>query len=1418
MGLTDLFPMLKELHCDGVPTDPKSHAEVHVDVLSCFFGFLRSCDFGITRQLLKEHHSPVDLERLRIERLAAAFDNKLSKTFDKGATILHFDGGPTKEKEHARTLRATTSKQQLDRLGARLDDLETRCLQIKNSSRDKLVKSWKRSLRKSLRKMLQAWQTTFRINEDGRRQLADKLAASGWRLCGQNPVSKICVGETDLCVAQLAARESAKGNGPVIVASGDSDYLAHDNVVLLRQNPKRRTEYCQYTQQEVISTLNKNRPRLRRRTSRNQSCEEKYPLLSPNVWKVLAIVCMNDYSPNVKGYGPKKNWAILGRLYRRKGVDSPEALLAAYVKEMTKKVKDQQITVPDFAASARVFLDLKETLLEASSPCDPAPRHQQVLDAMSNFREAIQILNLAFFKTSTPHQSNTQQPASRPALLGPVHLEPSLPRHPIARPSSDPTVSASMPYTRHFRRSNNQFKPRVIKLPCFSSDDAEVTPIIPVQTRNPAQSSESKQPVVPEKKRVKTTVNKTSRSQRDAADQQRRMAQALAQGTELKIQQRSRSLGQVINDGMKGFCETVTLSKGDTRHLLSTCMMNNMRPAVEAFVGAGQASAFKKTSTDDQAALCDYVLSAMQEDILSTLTQLSQLSTDLGRICTYAVEHYVSKIMAEHPDISDCEKRKHELQPILQGQSFFRTLAIALYQPTRLSNNPVNNESTLARQVADDFEKDFTYVAQPALERIRSLLDGTVHLTVVEAIGRGISDTIRTQAQHYITTLKTRVIAHAPEWASSVGKPMLDAIGTKGDSKRDDLLSINWFLNTTLPEESRVALFPQVGWGDAFFCISESHLLNALQRKRLAPDMARMVPLYVHLFGKGTAYAGHRGQLIYDLFFGGAKTNYDRTTAVAMPVDPSRTPGAFDMTRTRLSELAGRVSQGGQGEEQRQLLRAFKEAIKEDIISRGDGIVHTGQRRLKYILEGTLQTNGQQVKIQAFHLRHRWPKKKEADQGSTSQGPDPPVSTLSSLSAPDHSHSYIQYIDKVIPDQVAIECQFPKQSHFVVTAIDPGAKKTACSATIDTLDPEHATFVDVPRESLSFSEQLYRKRLEYAKKTTSHDDRDIHTIERGLSTFKLPPPPRWVTHATAAATTDAAAPTVLNTTFAQAGLCDQSGDVVESSRRHVDHAEVEVVRSDDGGLNDQDMQAIDTAFEPVPLEMTTEGRPSSPPASFEKLFQTARTTMKNHIRCELEADPILRSFYGSQKLKYWRYQKEQGRRADTCKAISSLLATAQNPVHDRYPRQHLEEGRGRRALLAIGDGKFGAIPGIKDKSGNFRYRLAQEAKGRGMMVCLVNEFKSSATCSRCRGPTKAKGRSLTCLNKLCGGARTEDQNALFGLEPTTGPSCDRDHNASLNLARASLQQVQEQTWPAQMQRIKIVDFEDGVAEVASAGV
>ncbi|KAF9533030.1 hypothetical protein BGW38_010499, partial [Lunasporangiospora selenospora] len=81
------------------------------------------------------------------------------------------------------------------------------------------------------------------------------------------------------------------------------------------------------------------------------------------------------------------------------------------------------------------------------------------------------------------------------------------------------------------------------------------------------------------------------------------------------------------------------------------------------------------------------------------------------------------------------------------------------------------------------------------------VLDGTVHMHVIEDIGRRTSDAIRTQAQHFITTLTLRAIEQAPEWANTVGKPMLDAIDKNGHSKRDDTLSINWLLNAVLPED-----------------------------------------------------------------------------------------------------------------------------------------------------------------------------------------------------------------------------------------------------------------------------------------------------------------------------------------------------------------------------------------------------------------------------------------------------------------------------------------------------------------------------------------------------------------------------------------------------------------------------------------
>ncbi|KAF9552149.1 hypothetical protein BGW38_009505, partial [Lunasporangiospora selenospora] len=110
--------------------------------------------------------------------------------------------------------------------------------------------------------------------------------------------------------------------------------------------------------------------------------------------------------------------------------------------------------------------------------------------------------------------------------------------------------------------------------------------------------------------------------------------------------------------------------------------------------------------------------------------------------------------MAEHPDIEHYEQRKRAFQAVLKGQDFFRILAVVLYQSNRLRDVQVKDGTALARRIA--FEVDFGGAAQEVLERVRKLLNSTVHMHVIEEVGRRTSDAIRTQAQHFITTLKSQ--------------------------------------------------------------------------------------------------------------------------------------------------------------------------------------------------------------------------------------------------------------------------------------------------------------------------------------------------------------------------------------------------------------------------------------------------------------------------------------------------------------------------------------------------------------------------------------------------------------------------------------------------------------------------------------
>ncbi|KAF9405268.1 hypothetical protein BGZ94_003665 [Podila epigama] len=155
----------------------------------------------------------------------------------------------------------------------------------------------------------------------------------------------------------------------------------------MRQNPKCRTESYQFAQQDVIS-LHDNRPYLRRRARTDRPSDERYSLLDPYIGR-LSPSC-------AKRLLGQENWAIIGRLYRREDIDSPKAL------------EGQQETIPNFAPSARIFLNLEEALiLVPSASRNPGPSHLRVINTMSQYGEDKRTLNREFYtKTFTSHQFN----------------------------------------------------------------------------------------------------------------------------------------------------------------------------------------------------------------------------------------------------------------------------------------------------------------------------------------------------------------------------------------------------------------------------------------------------------------------------------------------------------------------------------------------------------------------------------------------------------------------------------------------------------------------------------------------------------------------------------------------------------------------------------------------------------------------------------------------------------------------------------------------------------------------------------------------------------------------------------------------------------------------------------------------------
>ncbi|KAF9111229.1 hypothetical protein BGX27_005205 [Mortierella sp. AM989] len=71
-------------------------------------------------------------------------------------------------------------------------------------------------------------------------------------------------------------------------------------------------------------------------------------------------------------------------------------------------------------------------------------------------------------------------------------------------------------------------------------------------------------------------------------------------------------------------------------------------------------------------------------------------------------------------------------------------------------------------------------------------------------------------------------------------------------------------------------------------------------------------------------------------------------------------------------------------------------------------------------------------------------------------------------------------------------------------------------------------------------------------------------------------------------------------------------------------------------------------------------------------------------------------------------------------------------------------------MVAIGDGAFKGKGGAPVKANKFISKLQSQAAGEGMLVCCVDEFRTSIFYCKCHTRMKTKGRSVICPDPSCG--------------------------------------------------------------------
>lgn len=438
----------------------------------------------------------------------------------------------------------------------------------------------------------------------------------------------------------------------------------------------------------------------------------------------------------------------------------------------------------------------------------------------------------------------------------------------------------------------------------------------------------------------------------------------------------------------------------------------------------------------------------VQKEVITVIQEMVRIGTEATICAQQAVSLYIARTMAEFPNLNDADNRRERLKHIgyfhndqIFGnmfQDFFQWHSNGPRAGRTRSDTPANE---CARIIIDVYRK---FMAENNEEVPKLQTTITSHLTpFLQQAGRQFADTLQMHFHRNISELSERVKEHNSVWAQGEqGRTVLGGIDDKGKSTAHDPISLFWILNTNLPVKHQMTFFPESGFKDLFVTITEESLLTALLRPQDDDDDPNVC---MDVFGESKTAkkeaAEHRGDLIYRLFFS-KSLSYTRKVSLINPnTNIPSGHGLLDFEDDDEGHGGNDFASGSKEE--------TKQVFQKVIQAAGDGTI-----KRKYVLTGTINTNGHALHVVASNLSRDAPKPSTFKKPNTTRNKLDNVLTMSTSSG--------------------------DQNHTIV-GIDPGIKNIATCCVLDTTNLEQAKNVTITQGSHAYVTQKYQESLERAK-------------------------------------------------------------------------------------------------------------------------------------------------------------------------------------------------------------------------------------------------------------------------------------------------------------------------------------------------